>query len=69
MFTLGTHVQVCLLLEAGPGHENLDLLGRCGVVTSTETTLPGESYVVTLDEFPDYLPLAFYAAELVEVCL
>lgn len=67
MFTLGTHVQIRLLLDAGSHDENLDLLGRRGVVTQIGTTYPGESYAVMLDEFPEYLPLAFHAVELQEV--
>ena len=67
MFVLGTHVQVRLVLDAGPDNENLDLLGRRGVVTQIGTTYAGESYAVLLDDFQAYMPLAFYAVELVEV--
>lgn len=67
MFSLGTHVQIRLLLDAGPQDEALNLLGRQGVVAQIGTSYPGASYGVFLDEFPGYGPLAFHAVELTGV--
>jgi hypothetical protein len=67
-FQIGTHVQVRLLLGGtGPDEEDLDLLGRRGVIEQIGTAYPEESYGVRLDEFSGYVVLAFRALELVEV--
>jgi hypothetical protein len=63
-FQLNDHVEIWQILDPGPESESLDLLGQHGRIVQVGTQYSGESYGVLLDAHHDYLPLAFYAAEL-----